>query len=75
VGVLRCPVDIEFPEYVEENLDQRGDRGWNRYNPHRLVHYKHLGFGRARGRTRRKSGMVPNQTQVTVLNVETRYEK
>jgi hypothetical protein len=49
MGVLRCAVNIEFPEYVEENLDQRGNRGWNRHSSHRLVHYKHLGFGRARG--------------------------
>ena len=56
-------------------MDQRGNRGWNCYSLHRLVYYKHLGFGRARGRTRLRSGMVPTQAQVTVLKLKTTYEK
>jgi hypothetical protein len=49
MGILHCFVDIQLPEHVEDNLDQRGNRGLDRYSPHRLVHHKHLGFGRARG--------------------------
>src|SRR6266702_22270 len=53
LGVLRCAVDIQFAGHIEENLDSCGNRGWNYYHPHSLVHWEHLGYGRARGRTYR----------------------
>ncbi len=51
LGVPRCSVDIQFPGHIEENLDSCGNRSWNCSDLHGLVHYEHLGYGRARRRT------------------------